>query len=474
MTIADRTPQIAIAQFFDGEPPPEPELPAPQPSRTQGAIAYDFEEERRHSRRHSLEPAPRIVGQPENRMNPRPPLLLSALLTPINLALGLFSRLYGVFSYLFPFLPRLLSRLSSRLLPPLHRSPQPRPALSPHETSVRFHKEFTHHYGEHPLPLLECSYARAYDLAKSEAKFLLVVPISPEHPDNDDFVKNILLSPRVVDFLTSSHSNWLLWAGSVADSEPYQVATALQVTAFPSAVIIAHTPSVSPTAMSIVGRIPQPKDPDDFLRHIHEVQAQHATGLEQARSTTSAKDAERKLRTEQNDAYHRSLAKDRQKAEDRRAAEAAKERKAQEEKAAEERRIRYERDLKQWKRWRASTLTDQPADDAKNVVRTSIRLLDGEKVMRRFRADVAMEEVYAFVECYAELVEERTSEKGVSKPAGFEHSYGFRIVSPIPREVYSLRETRTLRQCLGQRANLIAERIEEEEEEDDDENDEEG
>ena len=462
--------QIAIARFFDGEPPPEAEAPPPPPpqsSRRQETLANGFSE-LRHRARHSFEPAPRVVGQPENRINPRPPLLLSALLTPLNFAVGLFTRLYSVFAYLFPFLPRLLFQLSSRAIPALHRHTRRRPALSPYETAVRFQREFTKTYGDHPLPLLECSYARAYDLAKSDLKFLLVVPLSPEHSRTDRFVRQVLLSPRVVEYFTEPDNNVLLWAGSVADSEPFQVATELGMTRFPSAVLIAHTPSVSSTAMSIVARISNPQTAEEFVNTIRAATAQNGDALASARANKTEQQATRSLRDEQNSAYERSLAQDREKARARKAAEEEKVRQAMEEKNAVARQARYEQDLAQWKRWRAAQLASEPEQGAKDTVRTSIRLLDGEKVMRRFQAGADIEEVYAFVECHEELkrMDAGFEEKIPDKPASFEHTYGFQLVSPMPREVYKIADGGTVGKRLGRSANLIAERIEDDDDSD--------
>ena len=457
--------KIAIARFFDGEPPPDPDppVPPPQATRRQETLAHGFNDIRSRARTR-LEPAPRVVGQPENRISPRPPLLLTAILTPLNIALGLVSRLYTFLSYLFPPLARLLHRLRARPTSTLHQGNDARPALNPHDTAVRFQREFAAAYGEHPLPLMECSYARAYDIAKQDFKFLLVIPVSPEHADTDSFVRDILLSPPVVEYITTPENHILLWAGSMADSEPYQVARSLNLAQFPAAVLVANTGSATSPSMSIVTRIVKPGQPQEFVATLQAAITQHASALAQSRSTRTEQQATRSLRDEQNSAYERSLAKDREKMRAKKAAEEQRKQTELAEKEVQDREKQYTRDLAAWKRWRASTLAAEPSKETRDVVRTSIRLLDGEKVMRRFPADASLEDAYAFVECYVEVKAAQKSgevnEKAPIKPAPFEHQYGFQLVSPLPRAVYDLAAGGTVLERFGRSANLIAEQIE--------------
>lgn len=54
-----------------------------------------------------------------------------------------------------------------------------------------------------------------------------------------------------------------------------------------------------------------------------------------------------------------------------------------------------------------------------------------------------------------------------SPPNDFKHNYSFRIVSPIPRQVYSLEEGGSILERIGRSGNLIVEPITEEEDEED-------
>jgi FAS-associated factor 2 len=102
-----------------------------------------------------------------------------------------------------------------------------------------------------------------------------------------------------------------------------------------------------------------------------------------------------------------------------------------------------------------------------------VRLPSGERVVRKFRSDAELEELYAFVECYDLLSEDAgMSEKEAQEPEGYEHAYKFQLVSPMPREVYDLDKTGSLRERIGRSGNLIVERILGEDDEEDEDEDE--
>lgn len=184
------------------------------------------------------------------------------------------------------------------------------------------------------------------------------------------------------------------------------------------------------------------------------------------------------------------MAQDRERARQRREVEAERARLQREEQETRAKAERQERALQRWRRWRAKRLAPEPAREDKDAVRLSLRLPDGERVTRRFGVDVVLEEVYAFVECY-DLVRDEVAAEG-EEQAGemppdeeFVHVYGFRLVSPMPRQVFGLDGGGgargaggggggKLRERVGKSANLIVERIEEGEGVGDDDDDDEG
>ncbi|KAJ4333965.1 UBX domain-containing protein 10 [Didymella glomerata] len=462
--------QIAIARFFDGEPAEDPvavaaaqaAAAAPQDTRRAENLMNGFGASPRSStssRRVAVEPAPRVVPQPESHIDTRAPLVFTLLWAPVSLLYTLLSKYFRFMGYLFPFIPRAWGRVTASNIrsPPSRRSAGRRP-LNPRDTAARFIREFEEEYGANDLPFHDGGYASAFDLAKKELKFLLVVLVSPEHDLTSPFLRATLLDPAVVSFLRDPANNILLWAGSVSDSEAYSVSSALGCTKFPFSAVIVHTPSVSSSAMGIATRIAGPASPSQYLAKLRSAMGSHREALDRVRAQRAEQNATRDIRQQQDSAYERSLATDRarkQKAREEAEAAAAAEKAAL---AAAEAAEKYAADLEQWRKWRAASLPAEPAAHVKDVVRISIRMPNADRVVRKLSADAAMEELYAFVECYG-VLQSGESGEGVQEPKDFEHEYAFRLVSPMPREVYEVGAGGTVGERIGRSGNLIVERI---------------
>jgi FAS-associated factor 2 len=359
-------------------------------------------------------------------------------------------------------MPRLLLNLAQRRQIPRGDTSGRRP-LNPKDTAARFIREFEEEYGTHGLSFLENGYAQSLDIAKKDLKFLLVVLLSPEHDDTSTWVRETLLSQQVVTFINEPTNGIILWGGNVQDSEAYQVANALSCTKFPYTALIVHTPRVSSGAMSIVGRISGTTNPSAFIAKLQSAITQNSAALETARTQRAEQRAARNLREEQNSAYERSLAQDRERARQKREAEAARaraEKEALERAAAEEKRAR---DLEQWKEWKAQSLPEEPKPDVKDAIRISIRMLSGERVVRRFAPEADLEELYAFVECYDVLKQQSgVNAPPVKEPSHIEHKYPFRLVSPLPRTVYEIEAGGSIGERIGRSGNLLVESIDDE------------
>ena len=463
--------QIAIAKFFDGEAPDPVEQaqaalaasPSPSSSIHRETLLESFQ---RPSNLPHRDPAPRIVPQPENRDVYKPPFILSLLFTPFNVAYRLFYGSLSLFGYLFPFLPRFISSFTrSRPSRSARRNTTGRRPLKPRDTAARFIREFEEEYGSHSLKFFEDGYAQAYDLAKKDLKILLVILLSPEHDDTSTFVRETLLSADVQGFIENPQNNLILWAGNVQDSEAYQVSNHLNCTKFPFAALIAHTPQDSPTSMSTVCRIAGLLPPTALIAKLQTSIAEQSAQLNRVRAARAEQQASRSLRQEQESAYERSLAQDRERARQRREAGAARVRAEQEAKAQAEASEKMAQKLDQWRRWKSQEIAPEPGPEVKNATRLSIRMPTGDRIVRKFGPNATMEELYAFVECH-DLLEHRASSSQVSKPDGYEHSYGFKLVSPMPRVVYGVDDGGNIGAKIGRSGNLIVESIETEEDED--------
>lgn len=459
--------QIAIARFFDGEPAVDPIAAAaaeqaPQDVRRQETLLNGFASSPRSStssRRPRVEPAPRVVPQPESQVSTQAPLVLAIFFAPFSLVYSLLSKYFRFMGWMFPFIPRTWGRLTaSNINNPAARrgAATGRRPLNPRDNAARFIREFEEEYGPHQLTFFESGYAQAFDLAKKNLQFLLVILISPEHDETTSFIRDTLLSQEVVDFIRNPENNIILWAGNVQDSEAYQVSSSLNCTKFPFAGLIVHTPQVSSTAMGIATRIAGPTPPAQFVSKLKTAMAQHSEPLRRVRAERQEQQASRNIRQQQDSAYERSLATDRERA---RKKKEEQERQARAEKEALEREQaaeRYAQNIQQWRKWRAASIPAEPAQDIKDVVRIAVKLPSEERVVRKFAADAHIEELYAFVECY-EVLNDADNAR-VEEPKGFEHEYGFQLVSPMPREVYDVATGGTIKERIGRSGNLIVER----------------
>lgn len=469
--------QIAITKFFDGEgPDPVAEAQAAQPAIPRTAARHENLQESFYvptgnvPRRNRTEAAPRIVPQPSTTY--RAPWLLSLLFTPFQLGWRLFTTLFRPVWYILSFLPQSLRpRAVSNSITRGLRNTNGRKMLLPRDSAARFKREFEEEYGSDQLPWFEGGFAQAHDLAKKEIKFLLVVLMSPEHDDTAAFARDVLLAPEVAAFLADPANNIILWGGNVLDSEAYIVSQEYNCTKFPFSVLISLSPKEGSTRMGIIKRLAGNTTDTLYLGGIQAAMDKYTPDLEGLRAERVAQQTARNLRTEQDSAYERSLAKDRERARQKREAalaEAEAEKRALE---AAERAEELQRRRQLWRRWRAATVAPEPPAGDKDVVRLAVKMPEATgagRVIRRFAGDTTVEELYAFVECHdllARPADESELDDKDGAPEGYEHVYGFRLASLMPREVYEPSKERTLRETIGKSGNLIVEDVEEDDEE---------
>lgn len=408
--------------------------------------------------------APRIVPQPD-QVARRPPFLISLLFSPFTLLYKLLSSTFGLFSYIFPFLPRAFQRNQNPNI--RRRLNTNRRPLKPRDAVARLKREFEEEHGSNSIPFFEGGYAQALDLAKTELKFLLVLLLSPEHDDTSSFIRDTLLSTRIQEYV-NDRSKIILWVGDVRDAEAYEVATALHCTKFPFTGVVAHNPKVSSTAMTVIERITGPMDANTYLARLTRAINGHEVQLAEIRASRSAQDYDRNIRQAQDSAYERSLAADRERARLKREAEAELAAAAKREKETAEAAEKLAKNKLQWRRWRASRISTEPSADEKDVVRIALKMPEAARIMRRFRASDTIEELYAFVDCYDLIQEGALGEKN-EKPSGYEHQFEFRLVQTLPRVVYGVEEGGNIGERVGKSGNLIVEPILVDDDDDDDE-----
>jgi FAS-associated factor 2 len=459
--------QIAIARFFDGEPTADllaearAALP-PVSARQASNLQYEslLASARPSIARHDPDDVVERVGTSGAlETHYRPPFLFSLLLTPFNIIYRVLSTILSPFGFL---VPSFVSRLFGRLL--YQQSRPARRTLPPGETARRFIREFGEEYGEHNLPFAETGFNLTLDNAKRDSKFILVVLLSPSHDGNHSWVQESLLSSQLRTFLDAHKEELVLWGGNVKDSEAYQVSTSLQCTKFPFAALICQTTESGSAAMTVVMRAAGPLPPSELIAKLGTAITSHQAQLRSARMQRAEQQASRNLRQEQDSAYERSLAQDRERARRRREEQEAAEHAEREAREQAQSKEKKKQNLIQWKKWRSRSLPGEPGD-VKEAIRVSIRMPSGERVIRKFRAEADLEELYAFVDCYdiikSQEAGSQPKDDDVDEPTGYEHEYAFRLVSPMPRTVYGLEKGGSIGGRVGRGANLIVEPIEE-------------
>ncbi|KAJ4298442.1 UBX domain-containing protein 10 [Collariella sp. IMI 366227] len=466
---------IAIAKFFDGEgPDPLAEAQAahnsvPRPMQRHENLHESFLAAdvlpHRPPRRPQTEPAPRVVPQPS--LLYRTPLLVKILFAPFRFGYKVLAGLFGTVFYFLSFLPQQLRpRVVASSLSKGLRQTNGRRVTLPKETAQRFRRDFEEEYGTHDLPFFEGGHAQALDAAKKDLKFLLTVLISPEHDITEAFVRNTLLSPEVVSFINDPANNMILWGGNVLDSEAYQVAREYNCSKYPFSCLVCLTPKEGSTRMGIVKRLVGPMSPESYLAAIQTAIAKYGPDLNGVRAERAAQEMTRNLRDQQDSAYERSLAADRERARQKREAAAAA---AQAEKRAQEEAeavARLEELRQRWRKWRATTIAPEPEAGANDTVRLALNMPASAgtgRLIRRFAGSTSIEELYAFVECH-DLLQEELDEQRPEKPEGYNHGYGFRIASVMPRETFEPSATTTVGEKMGRGGTLVVEDISPDEE----------
>ncbi|KAG7291528.1 hypothetical protein NEMBOFW57_001547 [Staphylotrichum longicolle] len=375
--------QIAIAKFFDGEGPDLiAEAQAAHDSIPRATARHENLHESflnvdnhpyRPATRPQTAPAPRVV--PQSSSVYRTPFLVAVLFAPFRFGFKIFAGLFRSLFYFLSFLPQSIRPrfVASSISKGLRQTTGRRVTL-PKETAQRFRRDFEEEYGAHGLPFFEGGHAQALDAAKTELKFLLTVLVSPENDETESFIRNTLLSPEVVNFISDPANNIILWGGNALDSEAYQVAREYNCAKYPFSCVVCLTPKEGSTRMGIVKRLVGPMTPESYIAGIQSAITKYGPDMNGVRAERAAQEMARNLRTQQDSAYERSLAADRERARQKReaaAAAAAAEKRAQEEAEAAAR----QQELRQkWREWRATTIAPEPDAGAKDTVRLALNM----------------------------------------------------------------------------------------------------
>ncbi|GAA6044043.1 hypothetical protein JCM8097_001387 [Rhodosporidiobolus ruineniae] len=311
-------------------------------------------------------------------------------------------------------------------------------------------------------------YEAALRKARDERRVLVVVLTSEEHDADEGFKRDVLTNAELVK--TLEEENVLVWGGDVGERDAYQVGQTLSYIALPFLAFISLQPSVTNPATSNPSTAPLTSPRLRLITRLEPGSTATARGpltaplvhnhlitavLPKAKpflARLAAQHAQREQERRERDATEQRLAETARRDEEkvlairRREAEKRKEeqrRAEQEEKAALEvaEKERVADLARRWRGWKRAELAarGEPPAGEHGAVRLVVRLGDGRRVMRSFRAEEGTEEVYAWAECeIASSDDGGDGAVGGVRPAGYEQRFHFRLATAFPRWVVPL------------------------------------
>ncbi|KAJ2477892.1 Ubx domain-containing protein [Coemansia sp. RSA 2131] len=352
----------------------------------------------------------------------------------------------------------------------------------PNQTTITgdFEQHFEARYGlEHP-PFFHGTLADARTAALRDQKYIVMVLWSKEHDDADVFGR-ALAHADVVAYL--AQSRFIVWAGDLTQLDAYAAAGDSGATHFPSISVLGpRAVSSGLPRLELLARMRNgPRATTDgamaqsLISFVTRVVASRDSMTSAMRREQEAREAERRLRAQQNAAYEASLARDQErdraqreqeaKAREQEAKAREQEIKAKEERDAEERRRREEMFVEEQRtQWRWAMLAQIHKTQSESATKLSttdaaklsLRLENGRRIVHSFAPDSTMQHVFDFVETRGEADEWAATGvtpygsdlAQITAPAGYTHTYEFALVSQFPRVVFDDRRA-TLRDALS-------------------------
>ncbi|PRT54681.1 Plant UBX domain-containing protein 10 [Wickerhamiella sorbophila] len=338
---------------------------------------------------------------------------LLLLLRPFRFGFKMIGGLLRLATWIFPFFPKFFgySLATSTEI-----------SIGPKERA-REHLAWFNHLFDSALQFFEGSYLDALSQCKAELRYLLVIITSPDHEDMASF-GSAVADPKLSDYVVQN--DIVVWAGSVRESEGYQLANALDATSFPFITLIAPCPK-TPQSNTVVMTSLYKKagfdnfTPENIARKLDEVTDEHGPKLLALRLERRQQELSREIRSEQDAAYERSLEQD-----SAREAENA-QRRRDIEAAAVEKQL-YSTKLVRWKSKKASEFLKEPTGE---TTRVSLRLASGERVVRKFSSTDTIRTIYEFVLSFGATPEDTDADAFIPR-------FEFELVCPMPRKLIPL------------------------------------
>ncbi|KAA1085675.1 hypothetical protein PGT21_014857 [Puccinia graminis f. sp. tritici] len=330
----------------------------------------------------------------------------------------------------------------------------------------------TAHPGDPVIPRLPefllLGYDDAVQKARDELKVLMVVLVSEEHDDVYQFKRGTLMDEELLNLLRTK--DILVWGGDVKERDASFAAHVLDATTYPfvafislqakrpSSTVTTITSSVnrsSSNVMSVCTRLEGSPErwtsSRSLITTINTVVIPRTNGyLSRLRTEKARREADRRLREEQDRAYAEAGRLDRERVM-RKKAEMEAERKRLEElqlreivrEKARQEKLEEAEQKRRWRYWaRREKMPVEPS--ATDGVTIGFRLGNGRRVVRKFQADAPLEALYLFVELESTSAAGTQDDSSAIPPArpspDYRHTYSFKLSTAMPRRILPLPE----------------------------------
>lgn len=312
--------------------------------------------------------------------------------------------------------------------------------------AVRLPDEESQGSGLQRPDFLECAYTEALYMVKKEAQWLMIYVQSGAHETTQRFAEDVVANPRFLEFV--NERNMLCWGGDVKNSEAYQVANQFKVNRLPFIGLMCLTVSQTPTAsgvqnsapvVSLVCKVQGYNSCDEVLARMTRAYNKFNPTVATLRAEYERTAQARAMRDMQDQAYQKSLQRDREK------------------KLAKQAEQELRHNSKKWRAWRRAQLRPEE-NSTGEYARVAIRFPDGHRTQFKFNKHCKIEELYAYIECEC-LHSNEEAPSAPSKPDNFTYKYPFKVVSVMPRSEVEPDETTQFKQSslLYPSGNLVVE-----------------
>ncbi|OCF42961.1 hypothetical protein I317_03182 [Kwoniella heveanensis CBS 569] len=379
---------------------------------------------------------------------------------PVSLVMSIVG---GVWYFLIRnFVPlSFLPRLPAFLLPPSTPSsstnlrPRPGPAQDPTTSSLRFIRELELYTrcstSAGTLPDFYIGpYREFVQSLRTEGKLGLIVLVSGEHEDDEEFKRDVLADLELVR--TLKEKEVVVWAADMSSREGYQVSQTLLTTTYPSLTFLSllPVPNSSTPKLTILSTLSGPPSTSTSVTSI--IQSLTTTILPRVtpflnrlkRERLSLEEA-RHLRAEQDRAFREAERRDREKLEQQKKKEELERlQKARAERELKEKET-YEQNRKIWRRYARKHLLPQTEGSSGRTntgksVKIAIRTpFSSERHIRSFNLtppnNTSTIPLFVYVETLLIPASDSPSTDPDQPPEGFEPKWDFQLVTTYPKKV---------------------------------------